>query len=64
VSATFDGRTKLLYCRVLYNRGSFIEDGVIIGPKPRLTDGGDLDARLATIADGLNDFGTEGETNG
>lgn len=59
VAETLAGRTKLTYCRLLYTREQFIEDGVIVGVKPRLIDGGDLDARLAVIADGLNEAITD-----
>ena len=53
--AVLDGRSKLAYCRLLYDRTQFIEDGVIIGKTPKTVDGGDVEARLSVIADGIND---------
>lgn len=55
--AVLDGRSKLTYCRLLYDRTQFIEDSVITGKTPKTVDGGDLDARLSVIADGINDAG-------
>lgn len=53
--AVLAGRSNLTSCRLLYDRTLFIEDGVVIGKTPKTVDGGDLDARLAVIADGIND---------
>ena len=55
VEATLDGQTTLAYCRLLYDRRQFIEDGVVAGARPRTVDGSDLDARLGVLADGIND---------
>jgi hypothetical protein len=54
VTATMEGRTRFTSFRLLYTRDQFTDDGVIIGKKPRTTDGIDLDDRLAVIAAGIN----------
>jgi hypothetical protein len=51
VTAALEGRTRLTCCRLLYTRGQFLDDGVAIGATPKTTDGSDLDARLAAMAD-------------
>jgi hypothetical protein len=56
VTAALEGRTKLACCRLLYARGQFLDDGVVIGATPRTTDGTDLGTRLTAIADGLNEI--------
>lgn len=59
VSAALTGTSKLASCRLLYDRSTFIDDGVIIGAQPKTVDGSDLNARLAAIADGINDLGDD-----
>lgn len=55
VEETLSGRTKFTSCRLLYSRGQFGDDGVVVGKKPRTSNGCDLDARLADLAAGIND---------
>jgi hypothetical protein len=55
VSAVLAGETRFTRFRLLYDRSTFAEDGVITGRAPRTIDRSDLDARLAVIADGIND---------
>lgn len=54
VSETVAGRTKFVH-RMLCTRSELRESGVEVGARPRLMDGGDLDARLAELAAELND---------
>jgi hypothetical protein len=56
VTAALEGRSSLACCRLLYARGQFLDDGVVIGATPRTADGTDLGARLAAIAGGLNEI--------
>lgn len=55
VEETLNGRTRLTRCRLLYSRSQFTEDGITAGKEPRTIDGSDLDARLAEIAEGVNE---------
>lgn len=61
VADVLDGNSRLRSCRLLYDRSQFIEDGVIAGAHPKTVDGGSLDARLAVLADGINDDPEEGK---
>jgi len=56
VVAALEGRSKLACCRLLYDRSQFIDDGIVMGANPKTIDGSDLTARLAVIADGLNEI--------
>lgn len=55
VAAVLEGKSTLRYCRLLYSREQFTEDGVITGAKPRSADKNiSLDERLTSIASGIN----------
>jgi len=54
VEEALNGRTRLRLCRLLYSRSQFIEDGIVVGREPRAL-AGDLEERLAVIAEGLNE---------
>jgi len=54
VADALNGNSKLKSCRLLYDRTTFTEDGVVIGAEPVAADGSDLDERLAVIAAGIN----------
>jgi hypothetical protein len=55
VTDALAGNSRLKSCRLLYSRTCFIEDGIVIGGKPKTVDSSDdLDERLAEIAAGLN----------
>lgn len=56
VVAALEGRSKLACCRLLYDRSQFIEDGIVTAANPKTIDRTDLSARLAVIAQGLNEI--------
>jgi hypothetical protein len=55
VQDAFDGESALRWCRLLYNRGAFGDDGIVTGARPRTADGSSLQDRLAGIAEYLSE---------